>query len=180
MRSKYGTDQSLLSAWGYGTPSGVNQFTDPGFEDLFTSPWQSQINTGNGAQAAYISSDADKVEGTRAAVFKILKGGRAASDVQLILTGLKCEKGKQYKFSIWMKSPEAGRKINVYLLRGSTPYTNYGLGTSVTLNAAWTEHSVSFTANSTDDNALLILQLGMYNSDVYLDKASLTEDAVPV
>ncbi|MFM8439502.1 MAG: hypothetical protein ACKOAX_13585, partial [Candidatus Kapaibacterium sp.] len=42
------------------------------------------------------------------------------------------------------------------------------------------EHSVSFTANSTDDNALLILQLGMYNSDVYLDKASLTEDAVPV
>ncbi|MFM8569160.1 MAG: hypothetical protein ACKOB6_06115, partial [Candidatus Kapaibacterium sp.] len=30
LRSKYGTDQSLLSAWGYGTPSGVNQFTDPG------------------------------------------------------------------------------------------------------------------------------------------------------
>lgn len=180
LRTKYVNDQGLLNAWGYGAPSSVNQFKDPGFEDLFTSPWQSQINTGNGAQAAYISSDADKVEGARAAVFKILKGGRAASDVQLILTGLKCEKGKQYKFTMWMKSPEAGRKVNVYLLRGSTPYTNYGLSSSLSLNTVWTEHSLSFTANSTDDNTLLILQLGLYNSDVYLDKASLTEEAVTV
>lgn len=180
LRAKYGNDQALQAAWSNGALSAVNQFKDPGFEDLFTSPWQANINTTNGAQAAYISSDADKVEGSRSAVFKILKGGMYSSDVQLVLTGLKCEKGKQYKFSMWMRSPEAGRKVNVYLLRGSTPYTNYGLSTTFSLNTAWTEHSMSFAATATDDNALLILQLGQYNSDVYLDKGSLAEDSVAV
>ena len=180
LRGKYGNDQGLQAAWSNGAVSTINQFKDPGFEDLFTSPWQANINTNNGAQAAYISSDADKVEGSRSAVFKILKGGLYGSDVQLVLTGLKCEKGKQYKFSMWMRSPEAGRKVNVYLLRGSTPYTNYGLSTTFTLNTAWTEHSMSFAATATDDNALLILQLGQFNSDVYLDKGSLTEDTVAV
>ncbi|MFM2134392.1 MAG: hypothetical protein RL156_1673 [Bacteroidota bacterium] len=180
LKAKYGNDQALQAAWSNGPVSAVNQFKDPGFEDLFTSPWQANINTNNGAQAAYISSDADKVEGTRSAVFKILKGGMYSSDVQLVLTGLKCEKGKQYKFSMWMRSPEAGRKVNVYLLRGSTPYTNYGLSTSFSLNTAWTEHSMSFASTATDDNALLIIQLGQYNSDVYFDKGSLTEDSVAV
>ncbi len=171
------SDEALKARWSYGPPDTANRVLDPGFEDLFTSPWQSNINSTN-AQAAYISSDADKVEGSRSAVFKVLKGGSAAGDIQLLARGIKIEKGKQYTFKIWAKSPEAGRKIYVYLLRGSTPYTGYGLSASYALATGWKEYSTSFRSNSSDDNTLLIIQVGGYNSDVYIDKSSFREDSV--
>ncbi len=181
LRTKYNTsdDAALVSLWGYGLRDTTNSIKDPGFEDLFTSPWQASINTAN-AQAAYISSDADKVDGARSALFKILNGGSASGDVQLLARGIKVEKGKQYVFKIWAKSPQAGRKFNVYLLRGSTPYTGYGLNAQFSLSTNWQEYSSSFRSNSDDDNTLLLIQVGGANSDVYLDKVSFREDAVQV
>ena len=175
LRAKYSSDAALLSAWGYGLPDQTNQFTDPGFEDLFTSPWQSSINTAS-AQAIYTTSDAEKVEGSRSAVFKINKPGQYPSDIQLTVRGLKIRKGRAYKLSFWSKSTQPNHNIRLYLVRGSNPYTSYGLQSLNTIGTAWAEVSARFIANSDDDDALLIFQLGAAAGDVYFDKASFVED----
>ncbi len=180
LKQKYSTvnDNVIAAAWSDGPTDTTNRFLDPGFEDLFTSPWQTNINTNN-AQAAYTTSDADKVEGSRSAVFKVLKGGVNLNDIQLTLRGIKVEKGKQYTFTVWMKSSTAGHKVQAYLLRGSTPYTGYGLNSMFTLTNSWQMYSTTFRSNSADDNALLLLQLGGTTSDVYFDNSSFRESAAP-
>ncbi|MBL7998559.1 MAG: T9SS type A sorting domain-containing protein [Candidatus Kapabacteria bacterium] len=177
--ARYKNDDGLKAAWASTVVNPTNLLRDPGFESVFSSPWILNVSSGSEALLNFSEAPADKVEGTQAARIRVNKAGGNWYDLQLIQRPISLVRGRQYRLTFHAKTTaqQGKRPFLVTLIRPEPPYSTYGLALYDTLTSTMKQYSYLFVASATHDDAAIMFGLGQSLGDVYLDNASLKEEA---
>ncbi|GEM_PF-2100410 len=131
------TESAVASATYTISSSLVNLIANPGFESGTTSWLFYTGGTGSftAGTPAYAGSKGAKVTITT-----------ANSSIQLYQAGKTVVSGKTYKLTFTAYS-NTGRDLVVHLLKGVSPYTNYGISYTANLGTTWQTFTTQFTAS---------------------------------
>lgn len=105
--------------------------------------------------------------------------GSKTSDIQIILNGLKIKGDHSYKISFSAKSTNNFKIPNINLMKKTSPWTNYAVSNwSPEITTEWKNYSVSYHANTEDENARITICLGNSipaNTTLYIKSISFRE-----
>ncbi len=131
------------------------------------------LDYSNGASASMQVNDLGELE------VKIITPGNDLNNIVLIQNDITLEKGKKYKLEFDIRSEE-NRLANVKIQRNSTPYENFSQTGDIIVPSRGKNYQFEFEMGSnTLFTARLVFELGKYESAIYLDNVSLTEEIPP-
>ena len=151
LRSRYGSDEALRTAWAAGTqPLGADLLQNGTFSQWNTGlpkSWNLEQHEGCAASLSKprnLRSDALQV--------KIGKADTTEWHLQFNQGNLPVTEGQYYTLS-FEASSEKPRKITAYVGQAHDPWGNLGLSRQVDLGTEWRTFRFGFTANASDNNA---------------------------
>lgn len=150
-----------------------NIFDNPDFEFDYQN-WNT--NVFNGAAANFTISTVNPHQGQKSAKGDVTTAGPNPWSVQLSRSNLTLENGVSYFLKFWARGT-AGVQVPFVFAKNQSPWTVYA-GNTITINSTWTEYTLNFTSNVTDD-VIFNLDVGaqtaiLYFDDFYFGKASST------
>ncbi len=96
--------------------------------------------------------------------------------VQATQNGLSIEKDKAYEVAFYARASSPG-PITIDIMKGDTPWNNYGLSKTVQLTSSWQNFRGSFRANATDPaspgdppTVRPTFELGAVNNTIWIDQ----------
>ncbi len=159
-------------------PSGTNIMQNPGFEVANLSPWVAYSN----GSATFSQETVLMHNGSGAAKYAIATEG---TNVQIYQQDLTLDPNTAYTLTFWAYS-NTGHDMRVVLLKGTSPYTNYGVSSVVDLTTGWALYTINFStigfASQVIDGRLAF---HFHDYDVagdiyYIDDVSLIKQVVEV
>lgn len=157
-----------------GFDPGPNQIVNPGFEQPIARPWSFWVDIASGCAATLVRDTAASApEGVAAARVNVTATCGAAWRIELAQRNRSLTQGTVYDVTFWARS-NVTRTIHVSSQQGTSPWTWYGLSTTVEVGPQWREYTVSFEANATVNDARIQFHLGGSTGTVWIDDVRLT------
>ena len=147
--------------------------------DSSTTDWLQDMAAGASYSTSIesVTGQTDAPSG-KAVHFAGINNAGAATNVQFARPSLDLKNNKRYTVTFKAKA-SAIRNFRVTSGYDSTPFTNYGLDSTVSLSTGWQRYSLSFTTPSsgvTAGHTRLSFVLGDSTSDIYLGDVTLKEE----
>jgi len=118
------------------------------------------FRTGQGADAEMVSPDPEVLR------VNIRKSTGTAYDVQLNLTNLKLDAGKQYRVKFRARA-DASRVVSAGVSQSHEPWNGLGLYSNVDLTPEWKDYQLDFASAASENNARIHFDAGA--SDIALE-----------
>ena len=144
-----------------------------------TARYRLYVNAGAGA--ATVNSIFSDSLYNKSAKISISNGGAIIGDVQFYNTNsFSITSGSKYTVSFFIKT-NSSKTITVRVIKNTTPFTNYGLDSTITTVAnTWIRINKTFTANTTASDARLTIYLGNIGAfDINIESIQVEELPYP-
>ncbi len=173
-----GTYERVLTGETAVQAAGTNQILNPAFSDG-TTGWSKWNATGYNINL--ISNSNDYNSAPSSLQIDCTANGTSVSSIQLISKGnIALEAGKVYSLTFYAKASTEFTIGNIYIHKGSSPWTNYGSFdlSKPAIKTSWNQYQIKFTANQSATDGSFRIYLG--NSlpaghKVYFDDFSFAE-----
>ncbi len=175
LAGRYGTQEALASAWKSQEPpvNSTDRMRNGGFENGI-SEW-AIYPIGNAKVAARTEAGAGP-DGSAALRMDVTSDG-INWHVQCVQNGHAIEKDRTYEISFYARAAIAG-EITLDVMKGTEPWSNYGLSKTVQLSTTWQQFSGIFRANTTDRSTVRpTFELGARDNTIWIDKVEFRQSA---
>jgi hypothetical protein len=152
---------------------GPNLIVSGSFESAIVSPWKFSVDSSGGYSATLTRDTTTAAQGSASARVDIISTAGTDWRISFYQDNRSLVKGSTYDLAFWAKS-DVTRTITLGAQKNATPWTNYGLGKSVTIDSAWRPYTVTFESNATANDARLQFFVGAVTGTVWLDDFHLT------
>jgi hypothetical protein len=166
---------------GYISSFGKNLLPNPSFE-INTENWLLYFSPTSDAGGSMVRTNFIGQYESGAAGLKLIidHNGNKRSDIQLFTHSISIKSGKYYKLNFRAKATEDFVIPTILLHKATSPYTNYGIYTSMStdITTDWASYSIYYNANTTATDARITFYLGGVIPEgaiFYLDSLSLEE-----
>jgi hypothetical protein len=155
-----------------GDGPGPDIIENGGFEDELDTTWRLSANASTGCAATLTRDPSDAAVGAVSARVEVTATSGTDWHVSLVQYDRSLEGGELYELAFWAKA-DAPRPIRVSAQKEGPDWRGYGLSRSVSIDTAWQEHRIAFTATETADDARIQFFLGATTGTVWLDDVRL-------
>lgn len=152
----------------------ANLIVNGNFESPLGFDWELWADSSEGYAATLTGDTLDAVVGTVSARIDVTSAHGAMDRAELRQQNRELQQGVTYDVTFWAKGSEA-REIVVATMRGSPPWTNYGLFKEVAIDGEWREYHLTFTANANTNNSRLQFMFGRSPGTIWIDDVRLVE-----
>lgn len=154
LKKKYSKTGALKSAWSKGEiPLGSEMLKNCSFENGLNN-WTIEQHSGAKAGTKILSDVPEQVksqsQNNKSLMIQVEKPGVESWHIQLNQSPIKLEEGMSYTLTFYAKANQP-RQIAVNAAQAHEPWGNMGLSTSLRLSTNWTQYSLTFVANKTDE-----------------------------
>jgi len=153
---------------------GPNRIENSGFEQPIEAPWALWVDTGSGYRASLSRDESTAAEGAASARIDVSAAGIDAWRVTLQQFNRSLSRGVAYDVKFWARS-DRPRSLIVSAQQGQPPWKGYGLYQPFQIDTTWREYEVSFTANTTAEDARIQFFMGDETGVAWIDRVSLTK-----
>jgi len=170
----YPSRDSLEATWSIGMqPGGPNIVRDGDFEAR-ESTFVFEVHWWDGAGGELDYDNTNPAEGDWCLHAIIESLGPHDWNLQVKQVGIPVDSSKDYSLKFWARA-SAARTFHVSLMRDISPWDNYGLSKSISLDTIWQEFEFAFSCQETDNvTTRLSFTVGNDTADVWLDDVRLS------
>ncbi|MBL8166294.1 MAG: carbohydrate binding domain-containing protein, partial [Anaerolineae bacterium] len=151
-----------------------NRIVNGNFESPLGLDWELWADASEGYVASLTGDTLDFAEGVVSARIDVTSAPGVMDRAELRQQSRELQRAVTYDVTFWAKS-NPPREMAVAAMRGSPPWTNYGLYQVISIDGEWREYRLTFTANANTNNSRLQFMLGAQPGTVWLDDVRLTE-----
>lgn len=151
---------------------GTNRVLNAGFEQALGSEWGMWANAGTGCTASYSRVTGDAPEGTGAVRVEVSATSGDDGEIEFRQYNRSLESNTAFEVVFWARA-DPPRRLGLATVKGSWPWTGYGLNSAVSVGTNWAEQTVRFMANATVSDSRLQFFVGSCTGLVWLDNVRL-------
>jgi prepilin-type N-terminal cleavage/methylation domain-containing protein len=165
---------------GVGTTEGANDISNPPYIwpnlvqnpsfESGTSPWF--LNIQGTAAGTYTLDNTTYVDGLNSAKIAITAVDGSNWHVQFGSHALALTGGQTYQVTFYAKSDISPHSIQINEQQNYSPWTSY-YNHTYNLTTTWTKYTAAFTAPATDNNTVLVFNVGSITGTVWIDTVSI-------